>query len=235
MMEKRTGPRKKALQIKKYFDKEHPDYGYLRMVFVHLRKELNVSVKPIQKPVPKAPTEEEIAKYYDAVWKSQNMQDMMIIKTLLYTGIRVSELIRLKKSDVDLDKCQMKIIGLKEKNNRIVPFAKSFREALALHISNTKYYKTSRLFESIQKKEYSDRGIRKILEKYTKNAGIEQNISPIHLRHFLLIWLKKKGISDDLIQPYSGHKKLESLGVYETPSIDKAQEAYEENIKDFPV
>ena len=235
MIKKRTGPRKKALEIKKYFNEEHPDYGYLRAVFMHLRKELNVRVKPLPKPAPSAPTEEEVARYYDAVWKSQNMQDMLIIKTLLYTGIRVSELIRLKNSNVDLDKCQIKVVGSNEKNTRIVPFAKSFREVLALHISNTSNHNDSSLFESSRKKQYSDRGIRKILEKYSKCAGIEKNISPNQLRHFLFIWLKKKGISDDLIQPYSGHERLESLRVYSNPSLAESQEAYDENIKNFPV
>ncbi|MBA2628447.1 MAG: site-specific integrase, partial [Rickettsiaceae bacterium] len=50
--------------------------------------------------MPYVPTEEEIRRYYKAVWESKNRQDMIIIKTLLYTGARVSELIRLKISDV---------------------------------------------------------------------------------------------------------------------------------------
>ena len=43
-MEKRTGPRKKALQVTKYFRHEKPDYNYLRAVFIELRKELAVKV-----------------------------------------------------------------------------------------------------------------------------------------------------------------------------------------------
>jgi integrase/recombinase XerD len=43
-MEKRTGPHEKALQIVKYFRHENPDYNYLRSVFCHLRKKLDVLV-----------------------------------------------------------------------------------------------------------------------------------------------------------------------------------------------
>lgn len=93
------------------------------------------------------------------------MQDMIIVKTLLYTGIRVSELIRLKIEDVDFDRCQLRIISGKGKKDRIVPFPKSFRETLALHISNANKNKQLNLFESSWKKPYSDRGIRKMLEK----------------------------------------------------------------------
>lgn len=42
--------------------------------------------------LPDVPTEEEIQRYYEAVWHTRNMQDMVMIKTLLYTGVRVSEL-----------------------------------------------------------------------------------------------------------------------------------------------
>ena len=187
------------------------------------------------KKLPYVPTEEEIRKYYQTVWQSKNMQDMIIIKTLLYTGIRVSELIRLKIPDVDLDSCQIRITSGKGQKDRIVPFPKSFRETLALYIRSNSNKATSSLFESSWAKQYSDRGIRKILEKYSKLAGMEKNISPHKLRHFLFTWLKKKGIDDALIQPYSGHETRQSLEVYSKLSLDKAQDSYDKNIKDFPI
>jgi len=102
-------------------------------------------------------------------------------------------------------------------------------------MSNTAEKLTSYLFESSWKKPYSDRGIRRILEKYSKLAGMSQNISPHKLRHFLLTWLKKQGIDDALIQPYSGHETRKSLEVYSKLSLSEAQDVYEESIKDFPV
>ncbi|APC96146.1 tyrosine-type recombinase/integrase [Francisella tularensis] len=93
------------MQIAKYFRHENPDYRYLKAVFVELRKYLEVKVDTEPKKLPYVPTEGELRKYYDIVWKSKNIQDVLIIKTLLYTGIRVSELIRLKKQDIDLDRC----------------------------------------------------------------------------------------------------------------------------------
>ncbi|MEY8717271.1 tyrosine-type recombinase/integrase [Francisella philomiragia] len=236
-MEKRTGPRKKAMQIAKYFRHESPDYRYLKAVFVELRKYLEVKVDTEPKKLPYVPTEDELRKYYDIVWKSKNIQDVLIIKTLLYTGIRVSELIRLEKQDIDLDRCQLKVISGKGQKDRIVPFPKSFRETLAIHIdkSNNKGTSTSSVFESSWSKPYSDRGIRKILEKYSKLAGMTKNISPHALRHFLFTWLKKKGIDDALIQPYSGHETRQSLEIYSKLSLSDAQEVYDDNIKDFPI
>jgi integrase len=62
----------------------------------------------------------------------------------------------------------------------------------------------SYLFESSWKKRYSDRGVRRLLERYATAAGLPQPISPHRLRHCLLTWLKKQGVDDALIRPYSG-------------------------------
>jgi len=234
-MDKRTSPRKLAKQLLKYFRPEHPDYNYIRAVFSHLRKELAVAVKALPKKLPHVPTEDEIRKYYETVWKTKNIQDMLIIKTLLYTGVRVSELIRVKLEDVDFTRCQIRIVAGKGKKDRQVPFPKSFRETLALHASNALKSRYVYLFESSWKRPYSDRGIRSMLEKYSKLAGMAHTISPHQLRHFLFTWLKKKGIDDALIQPYSGHESRQSLELYSKLSLADAQESYEENIKDFPV
>jgi integrase/recombinase XerD len=134
-----------------------------------------------------------------------------------------------------LDKFQIRIVSGKGQKDRIVPFAKSFRETLALYIKSNSQKATSSLFESSWAKAYSDRGIRKILEKYSKIAGMENNISPHKLRHFLFTWLKQKGVDDALIQPYSGHETRQSLEIYSKLSLDKAQDSYDKNIKDFPI
>jgi integrase/recombinase XerD len=123
----------------------------------------------------------------------------------------------------------------KGQKDRQVPFPKSFRENLALHAANAGKLGYTYLFESSWKKPYSDRGIRRMLEKYSEIAGLNRNISPHQLRHFLFTWLKKKGIDDALIQPYSGHENRASLEVYSKLSLSDAQESYDENIKDFPV
>ena len=232
----RTPVREQAKYFSKHLKKENPDYNYLRELFRHIRKELNIKVdEGTPKKLPYVPTEEEINQYYKAVWKSRNMQHVVIIKTLLYTGVRVSELIKIKISDIDLDNCQIRINHGKGNKDRIVPFPSAFMETLAVHIENAKKNKVIYLFESSWKKPYSDRGIRKILMKYTKEAGIEQSISPHKLRHFLFTWMKRKGVDDALIQPYSGHESRQSLEIYSKLSLADCQQEYENKIKNFPV
>jgi len=132
------------------------------------------------------PSEAEIRRYYEVVWQARNIQDMLIIKTLLYTGVRVGELINIQLQDVDLDRCQIRINQGKGSKDRIVPFPSKFRETLAVHIGQMQAKRATYLFESRLKKPYSDRGIRKILTRYAQAAGLAHPISPHKLRHFLL-------------------------------------------------
>lgn len=231
----RTPVREKAKQFAKLLVKENPDYNYLRELFRHIRFALEVDPDKSPKNLPYVPTEEEIKKYYTVVWQSRNMQNVTIIKTLLYTGARVSELVRILISDVDFDRCQIRINQGKGKKDRIVPFPESFKEVLAIHAQSVLKKGGKYLFESSWKKPYSDRGIRKILAIYSKEAGMKETISPHKLRHFLFTWLKKQGIDDALIQPYSGHESRQSLEIYSKLSIGEAQESYENVIDKFPV
>ena len=231
----RTNPEKKANQLAKYLRDERPDYHYLKAVFRHLRTELNVAVEKNSQSLPDIPTEEELQRYYQVVWKGRNSQDLLIVKTLLYTGARVTELVNMKLSDVDFQRCQIRINSGKGDKDRVVPFPEQFKEVLALHAKNPKEKGATYLFESSWKKPYTDRGIRKILERYAQEAELDKTISPHKLRHFLFTWLKKQGIDDALIQPYSGHASRQSLEVYSRLSLADAQTEYSEAIRRFPV
>jgi len=232
---KRISAVKKAKQLAKYLRKEYPDYHYLKQLFQHLRMELDIEIPKGNKKLPYVPTEDEIRKYYESVWQSNNFKDMMIIKILLYTGVRVSELVNIKIQDLDLNACQIRIEKGKGEKDRIVPFPSSFKELIALYIQKYSNNKSKYLFESSWKKKYSDRGIRKILQKYVEKAGISHSISPHKMRHFLFTWLKKKGVDDALIQPYSGHSSRKSLEIYSKLSIIDAQKKYEHVISEFPI
>ncbi|NEP03243.1 MAG: tyrosine-type recombinase/integrase [Symploca sp. SIO2E9] len=232
---KRTPAAQKAKQLVKYLRSERPDYNYLKSVWSHLRAELEIEVPKAEKKLPQLPTEEEIQRYYQAVWRTRNVQDMVIIKTLLYTGLRVSELVNTKLEDVDFERCQIRINGGKGGKDRIVPFPVTFKEVLAMHVMQMCTKKATYLFESTWKRKYTTRGIHKLLAKYAEAAGLEKSISPHQLRHFLLTWLKKQGIDDALIQPYSGHSSRQSLEVYSRLSIREAQAIYDQVMVKFPV
>ena len=160
---------------------------------------------------------------------------MVLIKTLLYTGVRVSEICHIQLSEVDLELYQIHINHAKGGKDRVVPFPASFKEVLGLHMQSLYQKKATYLFESRWKKKYSERGVRRMLERYSQLAGLAQPISPHKLRHFLLTWLKKQGLDDALIQPYSGHSSRQFLEIYSKLAIGDAQKEYNQVIGRFPV
>ena len=204
-------------------------------LFKKIREEFNIEVTTKTKRLPYVPTEEELKQYYNIVWQTRNTKHMVLIKLLLYTGIRVQELVNLKISDIDFDRSQIRINQGKGSKDRIVPFPHDFRETLMLFVNAELGKGVVYLFESNRKKPFTTRGIRKILADYATEAGIQQSMSPHKLRHFLFTWLKKQGIDDALIQPYSGHKTRASLEVYSKLSLADAQEVYNEKINKFPI
>jgi integrase/recombinase XerD len=232
---KRTPARQKAHQLAKYLRGERPDYIYLKEVFKHLRTELDIEVQRQPKRLPYVPTEDEIRRYYDNVWRQRRGGDVVLIKTLLYTGVRVAELVAIRLDDVDLDACRIRITQGKGGKDRMVPFPTSFKETLALHMQAMRGKGAAHLFESSWKKAYSDRGVRAMLTRYATASGMTHPISPHRLRHFLFTWLKTQGIDDALIQPYSGHASRQSLEIYSRIALSDAQKTYEQTIGRFPV
>jgi integrase/recombinase XerD len=235
MSVERTPARKKARELAKYLRGEQPDYAYLKSVFYHLRRELEVGVPHAQKSLPYVPSDDEIRRYYQAVWAGQDLQDAVLIKLLLYTGVRVSELVNIRLTDVDCAHCQIRITDGKGGKDRMVPFPRSFAEVLAHHIQGMRAKRATYLFESSWKRKYSEWGAREMVARYGRAAGLTERISPHTLRHFLLTWLKKQGIDDALIQPYSGHAHRQSLEVYSRLAIEAAQKQYDQVIDRFPI
>jgi integrase/recombinase XerD len=231
----RTPAKQKARELAKHLRGERPDYAYLKSVFRALRDELGVTVPGPSRRLPDTPSEAEIRRYYETVWQARHGPDIVLIKTLLYTGVRVSELVAIRLEDVDFDRCQIRINRGKGAKDRVVPFPQGFKEVLALHADALRRKRATHLFESSWKKPYSDRGVRQLLARYARQAGLTRPISPHRLRHFLFTWLKKQGLDDALIQPYSGHASRQSLEIYSRLALADAQEEYDQVIGRFPV
>ena len=235
MEPQRTPVHKKAKELAKSLRSEQPDYHYLKSLFRELRTELDIEIPRTSVRLPEVPSEDEIRRFYEAVWKARKFADMVLIKTLFYTGVRISELVNIRLCDVDLERCQIRINRGKGDKDRVVPFPQAFRELLGMHMQQMKGRGATYAFESSRQRKYSDRGVRKMLARYAAAAGITRSMSPHKWRHFLFTWLKQQGIDDALIQPYSGHESRTSLEIYSRLSIAEAQQEYDQVMGKFPI
>jgi integrase/recombinase XerD len=116
-----------------------------------------------------------------------------------------------------------------------MPLPHSSRELLTVHMESMREKGAVYLFEFSRRHKYTDRVVRKMLARYAAAAGIMRSMSPHTWQHFLFTWLKKEGIDDSLIQPYSGHASRQSLEIYSRPSLADAQPFYNQAMERFPI
>ena len=105
-----TPPKQMAKKLVRLLRVERPDYQYLKKVFQHTRSILAISPAKVQKRLPELLTDHELVNFYEAVWHARNPTHMIMIKLLIYTGLRNAELARVRLQDVDLDHCQLHVV-----------------------------------------------------------------------------------------------------------------------------
>ncbi|MGD9364707.1 MAG: tyrosine-type recombinase/integrase [Desulfobacteraceae bacterium] len=225
-----------ADQITRLLRKQNPDPSYVKKVFQYVREDLGLkggTVKP--KRLPELMTKEELNRFYKAVWQASNRMHMVMLKLILFTGIRNEELVNLRLKDVDPDSMRIRINLEKGDKARQVLFPPSFREELAEYVDIQLERGAVFLFESIKKSKYTTRWVREIVKRYAKKAGITKRIHPYLFRHQFLTYLTSKGIVDAKIQFISGHKNRKNLSIYKDLSLSDIEKEYRDAMKDFPI
>jgi integrase/recombinase XerD len=232
----RTPPKEMADQLVKLLRKQHPDPNYVKKVFQHVREALDLKGGKIRtKRLPELLTNDELKRFYDATWKGFNRFHVVMLKLLLFTGIRNAELAEIMLADVDLDQMKIRITQGKGGQDRYVLFPQYFRGELAQYVAIQQEKGAVYLFESNRMTKFTTRWIREITKKYARNAGITKRIHPHLFRHQILTYLTSKGIIDAKIQLISGHKNRESLSIYQDLSLADIEKEYWDAMKDFPI
>ena len=212
----RIPPKEMADQLVRLLRKQHPDPVYLKEVFRHVREALALKggvARP--KRLPELMTEDELTRFYRAVWQTSNRSHMIMLKLILFTGIRNEELVNITIRDVDLESMRIRISRGKGDKDRYVLFPPYFRGELAQYISIQRETGAVYMFESNRSSKFSTRWVREIVKKYATKAGITKRIHPHLFRHQILTYLTRKSIVDAKIQLISGHKNRESLSIYQ--------------------
>ena len=232
----RIPPKVIATKLVKILKKERPDPNYLKKVFEHIRTDLGLKGR-VSKPkkLPEILTEKELKNMYQTVWHASNRTHVVMVKLLLYTGLRNSELANMTLQDVNLNELNIRVDEGKGKQDRYVPFPAFFQGELAQYMDNQTARGATYLFETNRQDKFTTRWIRKIIKNYATEAGIEKRIYPHLLRHQLLTYLTAKGIIDAKVQLISGHRDRKSLEIYQKLSLADVNEEYQRAMNDFPV
>jgi integrase/recombinase XerC len=140
-------------------------------------------------------------------------RDYAILQVFLQTGIRVSELASLTIEDVDLIKPAIIVRG-KGHIEREIALEKRGVQALKNYLAVRPEGLSSTLFLNYKAEPISDRGIRKLVVKYRKNAGITKKASCHSLRHTFATYKAEKGVSPFQLQQWLGHANLNTTQIY---------------------
>lgn len=224
-----------AKKLVRILRQERPDDHYLKKVFQHTRTLLEVKRENQEKRLPDLLSDQELLSFYDAVWNARNPLHMIMLKLLVYTGIRNAELAAIRLRDVNLDKNQIRIEQGKGRKDRYVLFPGGFRGELAQYIAHQKEAGSVYLFESNRLKPYTPRRIRQIVKEYADASGIEKRVYPHLFRHQIITFLTKQGIISPKLQLISGHADEQSLAIYRDLALSDVADEYESAMKSFPL
>jgi integrase/recombinase XerD len=211
-------------QILRIVRREHVDYASFLDICQRVRIKAGLKRAKPQRKLPQLLSEVDLKRFFLAIQDAEVIEHELMLRFLLFTSLRVSELVSIKVGDVDLGNCKVFIRQGKGSKDRYILFPASLRMTLASHIKANS--RNEYLFESGQHRAYSPRRIQQIVEKYGKKAGIT-GVHPHLFRHQMLTWLTKSGLADAQIQLISGHSSKKSLEIYQHLGLESVEASYQ--------
>lgn len=144
------------------------------------------------------------------------LRDLAVVETFFATGARVYEISNIRKSAFDLGSGVIRIDGKGDKERYIQISAedillllRQYYEEYKESIDNSGFF-----FVNRNGKRFTEQSIREMIKKYTKQAGIDRNITPHMFRHSLATYLIEEGVDISLIQQIFGHSSIRTTQIY---------------------
>ena len=177
----------------------------------------------LPKTIPLSTMEQLLITMYDALenvastyQKRKTLMDVTIVELLFATGIRISELCKLKSSDIDFTTNTIIIFGKGSKerrlqivNDNVCSIIARYYNCYEKQITSTGYFFSSKSGEAL-----SDQYVRKMINKYSSLAGIAMHITPHMFRHTFATSLLESDVDIRYIQEMLGHSSINITQIY---------------------
>ncbi len=159
----------------------------------------------------------------------KDLRDKAMLELLYATGMRVTELITLKTTDLNLSlgyvECHY------EEKERIIPFGNEAKQALLKYLAHSRDVMVENkgetaLFVNCSGVPMSRQGFWKLIKYYARKAGIESDITPHTLRHSFAAHLVENGADLKSVQEMLGHSDISTTQVYVNLSKNHLKEVY---------
>lgn len=188
------------------------------------------------KHLPNCLSEEEIDRLLEApdLTSPSGIRDRAMLETMYSSGLRVSELLNLKRGQVNLNKCIITVFG-KGAKERKVPIAEYAVEYIKKYINEVRnkseFKKSDYLFLNKSGNPLSRVYFFKKVREYAELAGIEMTISPHTLRHSFATHLLNHGAQLRMVQGMLGHTNIATTQIYTHVSSEKLKSDYDKIMK----
>ena len=184
----------------------------------------------IRKTLPKTLSIEDIDKLLDIPLNTTfDYRNKAMLELMYGTGLRVSEIVNLTVTNIDLTNCLIRIMG-KGKKEREVPLGEYAIHYLNLYLAKRKEMlkgiSCDKLFLNNHGKGMTRQGFFKNLKTILKEKGLNPEISPHTLRHSFATHLINRGADLRSIQEMLGHADISTTKIYTRISDEKVKENY---------
>ena len=163
-------------------------------------------------------------------------RDAAILEVLYASGVRVSELVALNVETVDLAEGQFIVYG-KGARERIVPLGAFACRAVQIYLQearpellrkNHRGENEKALWLNKYGTRLTDRGIRRIVEKYVRQVSTSKGISPHSIRHSFATHMLNAGADLRAVQELLGHLNVSTTQIYTHITREQLKEVYQE-------
>lgn len=206
----------------------------LRQGYIKINPMDKVVSPKTKKKLPLFVEEKQITVLLDDLTFGDNfsgIRNRIIIETFYNTGIRLSELIGIKNTDVDLYNNTVKVLGKRQKE-RIIPIHSSFAKSLKnyIEVRNTEFdsSKLDFFFVTDKGEKLYERFVYRVVNKYLNLVTTIEKKSPHVLRHTFATHMLNHGADLNAIKELLGHANLSATQVYTHNTFEKLKTIYKQ-------
>ena len=166
-----------------------------------------VPIKKKEKTLPRVVSKEKIKEMIDS---TENIKHRLIVKLFYSSGLRLQELINLKRKDIDFDRGVINVRLGKGSKDRMTLISENLKMDLLKYYSIYNF-QTEYVLEG-RRGKYTKKSVQKVLDNVGKKVGIK--VSPHMLRHSFATHLLESGTDIRHIQKLLGHSDLSTTQIY---------------------
>lgn len=195
-------------------------HSALKFLFHNILKNKIIDDVRAPKKAKKLPTVLTIKEVKELIKATKAGRNRLIVEFLYSSGVRVSEAVKIKLADLDLDEKIARVKGGKGNKDRVIILSTNWIKELKKHLRKRKI-PSEFVFSKKNGKPISSNTIQRIVKNAAMKAGIEKKVSPHSLRHSFATHLLEGGENIRKIQELLGHTNLSTTQIYTSVSTDE--------------